>query len=191
MISSTACLLSRSLCRTLARLAFLGAAFGVGAAGAQPVIVGSVDPQSMRVTVFEDLLVKKFSDGSPITKLYGKHLAISNGFQLLRAGKLANGACRTEVFKLVRLTGNRLAIAAPGSASLAWNPRSIPQKMFATFDCTSYDCFSCDSSNPSDPLGTQSETSCACRDTTGGNCNTVAPGTGGPYGPGDLVTLPG
>jgi len=173
-------------------IAFVGTALAAGVARADPVIVGSVDPQSMRVTIFEDLMVKKFADGSAITKLYGKYNAISNGFQFLRAGKLANGACHTEVFNLVRLAGNRLAIAAPGNPSLAWEPRLIPQKMFATFDCTSYDCMSCDSSNPlDDPQGTQSGTHCVCRDATGGTCNTVAPGTAGPYGPGALVTLGG
>lgn len=188
-MTPTFSLLSRSFCRALLRLVLAGAAFAAGAAQAEPLVVASVDPYTLRVTVFEDLLVKKFSDGSAITRLYGKHNAISNGFQLLRAGKLANGACRTEVFALVRLSGNRLAIAAPGNPSIAWN-RLIPQKMFATFDCTSYDCFSCDSSNAADPMGTQPETQCACRDGNG-SCNTVAPGTGGPYGPGALVILNG
>jgi hypothetical protein len=183
--------------RAIACLAFAVTALGCGLARADPVVVGSVEPQSMRVTIFEDLLVKRFADGSAISRLYGKYDAVSKGFQFLRAGKLANGACRTEVFDLVRLPGNRLAIASPTDARIAWEPRLIPQKMFATFDCTSYDCMSCDSANAfDDPQGTGNNgpyhpgngSYCVCRDSSG-VCNTVRPGTAGPYGAGDLVVL--
>ena len=176
----------------IARQAFLALALAGPAAFAQTVVVGSVDPQTQAVTIFKDILVSSFADGLPITKMYGKHSAISNGFQLLRAGKQANGACRTEVFTLVRLSGNRLAIAAPLTSTNGmlkpWDPRILPQKMFATFDCTSTSCAFCDSGNPLDPMGTDPNSSCACSD-GGSGCQKVGPGMGGPYGPGDLVIL--
>ena len=83
---------ARTWRRAISCLAFAGAALAAGTACADPVIVGSVDPQSMRVTIFEDLLVKRFADGSAISRLYGKYDSISNGFQFLRVGKLATAA---------------------------------------------------------------------------------------------------
>ena len=161
---------------------------------AQPVVVGSINPVTQRITIFEDILVTSFADGTPITRMWGKSNGstngISNGFQWLRAGKTANGACRTEVFTLVRISGNRLAVAVTMNGVLKpWDWRLIPQKMFATFDCVSMGCFACDSGNPADPMGTDPNSSCVCSDSASGQCQQTKPGLGGPYGPADLVVL--
>ena len=161
---------------------------------AQPVVVGSVNPVTQRITIFEDILVSTFADGTPITRMWGKSNGstngISNGFQWLRAGKTATGACRTEVFTLVRISGNRLAVATSINGVLApWEPRNIPTKIYATFDCTSTDCLACDSGNPSDPMGTDPNSGCVCSDGASGQCTKTAPGLGGPYGAGELVIL--
>jgi hypothetical protein len=181
--------------RTTLRRALLALCLAAPTVFAQHVVVGSVDPHTQRVTIFNDILVSTFADGTPITRMWGKSNGttngISNGFQWLRAGKTASGACRTEVFTLVRLVGNRLAVATSVNGALRpWDPRQIPQKMFATFDCTSTSCFACDSGNPADPLGTDPNSGCVCGDgASGGQCTKVAPGMGGPYGTGDLVIL--
>lgn len=166
------------------------------AALAQPVVVGSVDPATQRVTIFQDILVSSFADGTPITRMWGKSNGftngISNGFQWLRAGKTAQGTCRTEVFTLVRVSGNRLALAISVNGQLRpWDPRNIPQKMFATFDCTSTGCLTCDSGNPNDPMGVDPNSGCICNDPGGsggsGGCLQAKPGLGGPYGVPELV----
>jgi len=161
---------------------------------AQPVVVGSVNPVTQRVSIFEDILVSSFADGTPITRMWGKSNGstngISNGFQWLRAGKTITGACRTEVFTLVRISGNRLAVATSVNGVLKpWDWRQLPQKMFATFDCTSTSCFACDSGNAADPMGTDPNSGCVCSDGASGQCTKTAPGLGGPYGPGELVVL--
>jgi len=175
--------------RTTLRRALLALCLAAPAAFAQHVVVGSVDPATQRVTIFQDILVSSFADGTPITRMWGKVNSVSNGFQWLSAGRTAAGACRTEVFTLVRLAGNRLAVAVSVNGLLKpWDPRQIPQKMFATFDCTSTSCAACDSGNPNDPMGTNPNSGCACND-GGGQCQQTAPGMGGPYGSGDLVIL--
>ena len=179
--------------RTALRRALLALCLSTPTAFAQHVVVGSVDPATQRVTIFQDILVSSFADGTPITRMWGKSNGftngISNGFQWLRAGKTTTGACRTEVFTLVRLSGNRLAVATSvGGVLKPWDPRLLPQKMFATFDCTSTSCAACDSGNPADPMGTNPNSGCACND-GGGQCQQTAPGMGGPYGSGDLVIL--
>lgn len=176
------------------RRACLALCFAAPAVFAQPVVVGSINPVTQRITIFEDILVTSFADGTPITRMWGKSNGstngISNGFQWLRAGKTASGACRTEVFTLVRISGNRLVVAASVNGVLTpWDVRYIPQKMFAAFDCTSTDCVACDSGNPADPMGTDPNSGCACS-AGGGQCQQTKPGLGGPYGPRDLVVLP-
>ena len=169
-------------------LGLLLAALG-STASAAPVVVGSVNPQTNRVTIFEDLMVKTFSDGGRIQYFHGGYGAESRSYFLVRAGKSASGGCRTEVFRLVRLANNRLAIADSSNPSIAWNPQ-ILSNMFATFDCTSSDCLFCVSGNQDDPLGSDPESGCACDQGTGsfaGKCESVRPGTLS-YTPPQIVT---
>jgi hypothetical protein len=167
----------------------LFAALGATSASAAPVIVGSVNPQTNRVTIFEDLMVKTFSDGGRIQYFHGGYSTGSGAYFLVRAGKSASGGCRTEVFTLVRLANNRLAIADSSDASKPWNPLIIPT-MFATFDCTSSDCLFCVSGNQEDPLGTDPDSGCACDQGTGsfaGKCDKIRPGTF-TYPPQQIIT---
>jgi hypothetical protein len=163
-------------------------ATGATSASAAPVVVGSVNPVTNRVTVFEDLMVKTFADGGMIQHFYGGYGSESGAYFLVRAGKTAMGGCRTEVFRLVRIPGNRVAIADPSNPSVAWNPQ-IPSKMFATFDCTSTDCLFCESDNPSDPLGAQSTSGCMCTQTgaLAGVCEKARPGSLS-YEPAQIIT---
>ena len=151
---------------------------------AAPVVVGSVNPITNRVNIFEDLMVKTFADGGQIQHFLGGYGSVSKAYFLMRAGKTATGGCRTEFFRLVRLENNRLAIADPDNFAAPWNPH-ILQKMFATFDCTSTDCLFCESGNPNDPMGADPNSGCACTD--GGSCQKVAPGSLS-YGPQQIVT---
>jgi hypothetical protein len=145
------------------------------------VVVGSVDPLTNRVSVFEDLLVKKFLDGGKIHRLYGGYDVKQKAYYFVRAGKNAQGRCLTEVFALTRVSGNRLAIADESGLS-AWNP-VILQKHGPTFDCVSVDCFSCEPGGIPQ-FGEQPE--CGCSD--GGRCNAVKPGTAS-YGARDLAVV--
>jgi hypothetical protein len=165
------------------------AAFGATSASAAPVVVGSVNPQTNRVTIFEDLMVKTFSDGGRILYFHGGYGAGSGTYFLVRMGKSASGGCRTEVFRLVKLANNRLAIADSSNPLTAWNPQ-ILSNMFATFDCTSTDCLFCVSGDQNDPLGSDPQSGCACDQGTGsfaGTCTSVRPGTLS-YGPAQIVT---
>jgi hypothetical protein len=169
--------------------AALLAALGATNASASPVIVGSVNPQTNRVTIFEDLMVKTFADGGRIQYFHGGYGAASGTYFLVRMGKSASGGCRTEVFRLVRLSNNRLAIADPSNLSLPWNGQ-IPSNMFATFDCTSTDCLFCVSGDQNDPLGADPQSGCGCDQGTGsfaGTCTSVRPGTLS-YGPLQIIT---
>jgi hypothetical protein len=162
---------------------------GATSASAAPVVVGSVNPVTNRVTIFEDVMVKTFADGGIIEHFYGGYGNESGAYFLVRAGKIATGGCRTEVFRLVRISGNRVAIADPSNPSIPWN-RQIPQKMFATFDCTSTDCLFCESGNPADPLGTNPDSGCACNQGTGafaGTCAKARPGSLS-YEPAQIIT---
>jgi hypothetical protein len=153
-------------------------AVGATSASAAPVVVGSVNPVTNRVTIFEDLMVKTFADGGIIQHFYGGYGNESGAYFLVRAGKTATGGCRTEVFRLVRISGNRVAIADPANPSIAWNPQ-IHVMMFATFDCTSPTCGFCETGNPNDPLGTSPQSGCACDQSSGssGRCEKVKPGS--------------
>ena len=81
------------------------------AGNAAPVVVGSVNPDTREVTIFQDLLVKKFQDGTPIQNFYGRYYEKSKEFLMVRTGKSAEGNCESDAFKLVRIPGNRLAVA--------------------------------------------------------------------------------
>jgi hypothetical protein len=91
-----------------------GIAFGVllvtlGATttnAAPAVVVGSVNPVTNRVTIFEDLMVKTFADGGIIQHFHGGYGTGSRAYFLVRAGKSATGGCRTEFFRLVRIENN-------------------------------------------------------------------------------------
>jgi hypothetical protein len=73
------------------------------------------------VTIFQDMLVTTFADGTPIQHLYGRFDAVTHAFLLVRTGKMANGDCRTEALRLLRLAGNRLALATNTGSSVPWN----------------------------------------------------------------------
>lgn len=90
-------------------------------ASAAPVVVGSVNPDTKQVTIFQDLLVKQFQDGTPIANIYGRFDQAAQEFVMLRAGKSAAGTCQTDAFRLVRLSGNRLAIARDSLTATPWN----------------------------------------------------------------------
>jgi len=177
--------------------AFATATLCAAAAGAiaQPVVVGAYDPATRQSRAFYDLLISSFADGTPITKMYTAYSTVSQSFYLVRGGRQPNGAgCRREVFRLVPVAGNRLAIADPVNKSLAWQPRPILTKIYATFDCTSFSCMDCISSDPDDPLGAGTNLenpSCVCNPNMGvgggGECTTTKPGLGGPYGPAEIV----
>jgi len=185
--------------RAFARI-LCAAAFGVAslAASAAPVVVGSYDPATKQSLAFYDLLVSSFADGTPITKLYTAYSRVSKAFFLVRGGRHANGAgCRKEVFRLVPVAGNRLALADPAKPSTAWQANQILTQIFATFDCTSFACMDCISSDPSDPLGAGTnleQPSCVCNpdlaSSAQGECTTTKPGLGGPYGAGEIVVQP-
>jgi hypothetical protein len=146
------------------------------------VVVGGYDPQTHVAWTFSDVLVSSFADGTPIERLRVGYSAASSSYYFNRAGRNATGGCRSEFFRLVPISGNRLAIADPANPNIAWNLKLIPQKMYATFDCTSTSCMSCGSS-PSTDLDAPH---CVC-DTQDGACTTTKPGLGGPYGPGQVV----
>jgi hypothetical protein len=164
------------------------AALGATNASAAPVVVGSVNPLTNRVTIFEDFMVKTFADGGRIQHFHGGYGVGSGAYFLVRTGKSASGGCRTEVFTLVRIANNRLVIADSSNPSKPWNPEILPT-MFATFDCTSEDCFSCVSGNPDDPLGTDPQSGCMCDPdgSSGGKCTKIRPGTFS-YGSQQIVT---
>jgi len=88
---------------------------------AAPVVVGSVNPDTKQVTIFNDLLVREFQDGTPISRIYGGFKEITNDFIMVRAGKSHSRVCQTDTFRLVRISGNRLAIAANEFGRVAWN----------------------------------------------------------------------
>ena len=99
---------------------FLSAWLPLGAS-AEPVVVGSVNPASLQVTIFKDLLVDKFQDGTPILDVYGRYEEAEKVFVMIRAGKSADGLCQTDAFRLVRISGNRLAIAADHRTQAPWH----------------------------------------------------------------------
>src|SRR5260370_27284033 len=90
-------------------------------ATAARVVVGSVNPATQQVTIFQDLLVVAFPDGTPIQHIYGRFDAVTQEFVMVRAGHTAAGGCHTDAFRLLRLSGNRLALAAERIPYVPWN----------------------------------------------------------------------
>lgn len=88
---------------------------------AAPVVVGSVNPVTQQVTIFQDLLVTTFPDGTPIQHIYGRFDAVTHEFIMVRTGKMAAGDCRTDALRLLRLSRNRLALATDKLSNVAWN----------------------------------------------------------------------
>jgi hypothetical protein len=88
---------------------------------AAPVVVGSVNPVTQQVTIFQDLLVTTFPDGTPIQHIYGRFDAVPHEFIMVRTGKMANGDCRTDALRLLRLSRNRLALAIDQVSNVPWN----------------------------------------------------------------------
>ena len=88
---------------------------------AAPVVVGSVNPVTQQVTIFQDMLVTTFPDGTPIQHLYGRFDAVTHAFLMVRTGKMADGDCRTDALRLLRLSGNRLALATDKVSYVPWN----------------------------------------------------------------------
>lgn len=175
----------RPLWRLLACLTLLAA--GSSAFASSLVIVGRVDTatQYLRYEMTE-VYISSFADGTPITRLQLGYSSVSKAYYFLRAGTTASGGCRTEVFRLVKLADNRLAVADPANPNIAWGVKQPWPKIRATFDCTSTSCPHC---NPvSDDSLDFDVPRCQCQGGTAG-CKPRAPGTGGPYGPYDLVTV--
>src|SRR5262245_17466716 len=94
---------------------------------AAPVVVGSVKPATKQVTIFQDLLVSSFPDGTPIQHLYGRFDDGSHEFLLVRAGKTSEGGCRTDAFWLLRIAGNRLALALDSVTHVPWDGTGVIQ----------------------------------------------------------------
>lgn len=90
-------------------------------AAAAPVVVGSVNPATKQVTIFQDLLVSSFSDGMPIRHMYGRFDDVTHEFLMVRAGKTAEGGCQTDAFRLLRIPGNRLALALDSLTPVLWD----------------------------------------------------------------------
>ncbi len=90
-------------------------------ASAGPVVVGSVHPDTQKITIFEDLLVKKFLDGTPITTIYGRFEPRTREFVMIRSGRTGAGGCQTDAFRLLRVSGNRLVIADRQLPRVAWD----------------------------------------------------------------------
>ena len=88
---------------------------------AAPVVVGSVNPDTKQITIFKDLLVNKFLDGTPILNFYGSFDETSKEYIMVRAGKAPDGTCQTDAFRLVRIPGNRLAIARDNLTHAPWH----------------------------------------------------------------------
>lgn len=180
----------RALARPLAAFALAAAATQAFAAG--PVVVGRYDPSSGLAYTMENVYVSSFADGTPITKFAIGYSQPSKAYYLLRAGQPKGGGCRKEVFRLVPISGNRLAIADPNNINLAWGVNPIPTRLYATFDCTSATCMDCVASDGTGSgVGSLEEPYCVCSPVAGsagqGECTTNKPGTGGPYGVGAIV----
>ena len=116
-VSTANSVFSRLLCLTTLAIILL---MSINA-NAAPVVVGSVNPETKQVLIFQDFLVKQFLDGTPILNTYGAYDENSKSFIMVRAGKTASGACQTDAFKLVRLTGNRLALTESVLNTKPWN----------------------------------------------------------------------
>ena len=97
---------------------------------AAPVVVGSVNPVTHQVTIFQDMLVTTFPDGTPIQHIYGRFDTVTHEFLMVRTGKMADGDCRTDALRLLRLSGNR-------RRSRPRRCRTSPGTARARFTCSS------------------------------------------------------
>jgi hypothetical protein len=150
-------------------------------AAAAPVVVGSVNPATNHVTIFQDLLVPSFPDGTPIQHLYGRFDAGAHEFLLVRAGKTAAGGCRTDAFRLLRLSGNRLALALDSLTPIPWDGAGVirPLKLCFSGTCQGW----CQVlGNPDTPLD-PTDYLCQCADGPGA----CEPGLLNGYKPEDIV----
>ena len=118
-----------------------------------PVLIGSVNPTTREITIFQDLLVDQFLDGGPIQHLYGQYDK-NKGFFLVRAGKSLVGDCVTETFKLTRLSNNGLVLASRFSP--VWDYIGF---LRPTLRCTSPTCTGC---IPHQTTATSLAPSCEC-----------------------------
>ena len=141
------------------------AASQAAAASAAPVIVGSVNPATNPVTIFKDLLVKTFPDGSPIQHIHGRYNEATQEYLLVRAGRNELGECQTDAFQLARTSNNRLAISIGGK--IAWNGiGEIRALAFCVSDtCTQFCRVVANSSTPHD----LDDYACECS-SNNGNC---------------------
>ena len=137
----------------LALLTLAGSPAAQAAEESTPVLIGSVNPTTREITIFQDLLVAKFLDGGPIQHLYGQHDK-SKGFFLVRAGKSIAGECVTETFKLTRLSNNGLVLASRFSP--VWDYIGF---LRPTLRCTSPSCTGC---IPHQTTATSLAPSCEC-----------------------------
>ena len=137
----------------LALLALAGSPAAQATAESAPVLIGSVNPTTRAITIFQDLLVDQFLDGGPIQHLYGQHDK-SKGFFLVRAGKSVTGECVTETFKLTRLSNNGLVLASRFSP--VWDYIGF---LRPTLRCTSPTCTGC---IPHQTTATSLAPSCEC-----------------------------
>jgi len=176
-----------------ASVALLAAA--AQAATAAPIVVGTHDPATHTTYDLKNVYISSFADGTPITKFRLGYSQVSKAYFFSRGGWSPTRGCRTEVFRLVPISGNRLAIADPTDQNMAWGVKPIPTKMYASFDCISTFCMDCLSSD--DALGANTDLEnphCVCNPNLGvggqGECTTTKPGLGGPYGPGAIVFQP-
>jgi hypothetical protein len=88
---------------------------------AAPVVVGSINPATRQITIFQDILVTSFQDGTPIYHIYGDFNEASQELLMIRIGKTSEDVCQTDVLRLLRISGNRLALAADHQTQKLWD----------------------------------------------------------------------
>jgi hypothetical protein len=134
-----------------------------------PVVVGSVNPVTNQVTIFEDLLVKTFQDGTPIQHFHGRFDEALKQYLMVRSGRSEMGKCQTEAFRLLRVSGNRLAIALDGITDIPWNGlgQIRPFRDCFSSTCSGWCRLLGDASTPYD----LTDTYCECRNASG-ECET-------------------
>jgi hypothetical protein len=152
-------------------------------AAAAPVVVGSVNPATEQVTIFQDILVSSFPDGTPIQHIYGRFNAVSHEFLMVRAGKTLEGVCQTDAFRLLRISGNRLALAADQLTHVPWNGTGSIQTLKLCYGGTCHGWCQV-LGDPDTPLDL-TDYLCHCSNATG-DCEAALPEL---RTPGDIVVL--
>ena len=145
--------------------ALLLAALTSANAAAAPVVVGSVNPATQQVTIFQDLLASSFPDGTPIQHMYGRFDAVAREFVLVRAGKTSVGGCRTDAFRLLRIPNNRLALALDSLTPVLWDGNGVIRPLKLCFSET-YQGWCQVLGNPETPLDL-TDYVCRCADGPG------------------------